>query len=205
MYFNNLDFLNLYHKLIEEYELKQLDYSSFKFYVSELKRFNNQITLYDGNTTSPINKGEKRIIIGTINKKILLKLMTNFFNNKELQVISLYIFLIAIIDYDFIDKISLNIRFLDEKLNDIRIDICSKSILYIDFKNKTIDIRHNEFPFKILTTENFEDSTLYNRHLDIFKHLINSEIIYSETFDYNKNFSYEEILNYKKIKTMINH
>lgn len=205
MSLKNLDILNLYHNLIEEYKFNQLDYSSFKFYVSELRKFDNQITLYDGNTSLPLNKGEQRIIIGTVNKKIFFKLINEFFYDNDLKIISLYLFLISIIDFNIIDKISLNLRFIEEKLNDIRIDISSKYILFINFKNKTIDVRLNEFPYNILSTEYFGSSSYYNRHLDIFKYVINSEIINFKEVDYSKIFNYEEIFNYKKLKTIVNY
>lgn len=168
----------------------QLDKSPFDFYVIDLKKFNNQYTYYNGNTAIPKQKGVEKVIIGNLTDQIFFTSISKLFPTNYLQKISLYIFLIKIIDK--VTKIHAEFYFEEGVFSNLKIslnDIFTAVIL----KNSAVYI------LKDSNLKRNELKTDYSFDLNIFNEEIN------KYFNFPEKFNFENFKKYKKMKEVFNY
>lgn len=188
---NFQDIYDLLSYFENDCKFSQLDTSPFNFYVIKLNKFNNQYTYYNGNTALPKQKGVEKVIIGNLNDKIFFSSISKLFNSNYLQKISLYIFLIKIIDK--VTRFHVEFYFEEGIFSNLKIFLNDSCTIAIS-KDSAVHI------FKDLMSKRKDESNIeYSFDLNIFNEEIN------KYFNFPEKFNFENFKKYKKMKEVVNY
>lgn len=172
-------------------KFSQLDNSPFEFYVVDLKKFNNQYTYYNGNTALPKQQGVEKVIIGNLTDKIFFNSISKLFTSNYLQKISLYIFLIKIIDK--VTKLHAEFCFEEGLFNNLKIFLNDGCTIVIS-ENSLVNMFKN-----LKYKRNDELNTDYSFDLNIFNEEIN------KYFNFPEKFNFENFKKHKKMKEVVSY
>lgn len=147
MQLSDLNIYELLYELKNKFNLKELDYYSFKFYIKESNSFKNHFSIVDGHRVPPIEQDTMILNIGNLDSADFFKLTKQLLSH-HLVNISTYLFFLKITKY--IDRFHIIFNFKKEKLSHIKIEF-----------NKTDYIIINELEYIV---------SAYGKYIKKFKH-----------------------------------